>query len=146
MMRSPVAGHPGDSLQHTCEAPSTRRHAQFTYINAQATAHLTARQPVVGVGRKRVDKEKELGGPYVNLGAEWQPAWKPWRSRCTTSPTSAWARRSPTGHDLGRNHGWVSVGATDHDTAAFAVATLRRWWLQVGKAAYRRGRGCWRTR
>jgi hypothetical protein len=80
-------------------------------------------------------KKKELVGRYAGGGREWQPTGSPSRSTSTTSPTqgrqgdSLWRLRS------WRNTGWVSVG-TDHDTAAFAVATLRRWWEQVGSLAY----------
>src|SRR5512132_171065 len=65
------------------------------------------------------------------------PRASPSGSTSTTSPTRSWARRSLWVDDLGRNAGWVGVGV-DHDTAAFAVQTLRRWWEQVGRAAYPR--------
>jgi hypothetical protein len=65
-------------------------------------------------------------------GSRWASPNACW---CTTSPTRSWARRSRTIYDLTRNTGWVNVGV-DHDTAAFAVATLRRWWEQQGKAMY----------
>src|SRR5512132_3590337 len=66
-----------------------------------------------------------------------RPRASPSGSTSTTSPTRSWARRSLWVDDLGRNAGWVGVGV-DHDTAAFAVQTLRRWWEQVGRAAYPR--------
>jgi Rhodopirellula transposase DDE domain len=84
------------------------RDAQFRYLNQQARIHLAAGQPVVSVDAKK----KELVGSFAN------------------------GKAIPCGvYDLGRNSGWVGVG-TDHDTAAFAVQTLRRWWQQVGRLAY----------
>ena len=75
-------------------------------------------------------KNKELIGEYANGGAGWQPVGTPGTPvtvRVHDFPDPTLGKAIPYGvYDLGRNHGWVSVG-TDHDTAAFAVATLRRW-------------------
>jgi Rhodopirellula transposase DDE domain len=108
------------------------RDAQFRYLNEQAREHLAAGQPVVSVDTKK----KELVGQYANGGAEWQPSGEPERVGVHDFPDPTVGKAVPYGvYDLGRNTGWVSVG-TDHDTAAFAVATLRRWWEQMGVAVY----------
>ena len=108
------------------------RDAQFGYVNQQAKAHLAAGQPVVSVDTKK----KELVGNYANGGVEWQPVGEPERVLVHDFPDPAVGKAIPYGvYDLGAGTGWVSVG-TDHDTAAFAAATLRRWWGQVGRAAY----------
>jgi hypothetical protein len=91
-----------------------------------------AGQPVVSVDTKK----KELVGRYANGGGEWQPAGEPERVGVHDFPDPTVGKAVPYGvFDLGANAGWVSVG-TDHDTAAFAVATLGRWWQQAGRALY----------
>jgi hypothetical protein len=91
--------------------------------------HVADGQPVVSVDAKK----KELVGRYANGGAEWRPAGEPERVGCTTSRRTARQGDSLRVYDLGA--GWVSVG-TDHDTGAFVLATLRRWWQQAGRALY----------
>jgi Rhodopirellula transposase DDE domain len=108
------------------------RDGQFSYLNEQAKAHLAARQPVVSVDTKK----KELVGQYANGGRQWQPQSEPVGVKVHDFPDPAVAKAIPYGvYDVGANSGWVSVG-TDHDTAAFAVATLRRWWEQLGRVDY----------
>ncbi len=108
------------------------RDAQFRYLNEQAKVHLAEGQPVVSVDTKK----KELVGTFANGGREWQPSGEPERVNVHDFPDPKVGKAIPYGvYDLGRNTGWVSVG-TDHDTAAFAVATLRRWWEQVGQRTY----------
>jgi len=84
-------------------------------------------------------KKKELGGAdpgYRNGGREWQPAGQPVPVGVHDFPDPKVGKAVPYGiYDLAANAGWVSVGS-DGDTAAFAVATLRRWWTQVGSTAY----------
>jgi hypothetical protein len=81
-------------------------------------------------------KKKELVGDFKNAGREYQPAGCPEEVRVHDFRDKELGKAIPYGvYDLGRNTGWVSVG-TDHDTAAFAVQTLRRWWQQVGRLAY----------
>ena len=126
----------GYRLQRTVKtlegAQHADRDAQFRYLNEQARAHLGAGQPVVSVDTKK----KELVGGYANGGREWQPTGEPDQVNVHDFPDPKVGKAIPYGvYDLGRNRGWVSVG-TDHDTAAFAVATLRRWWEQVGSLAY----------
>jgi transposase len=124
------------TLQRTRKTEEGAQHpdrdAQFRYINEQAKAQLAAGQPVVSVDTKK----KELVGNYANGGVEWQPVGEPERVGVHDFPDPAVGKAIPYGvYDLGAGTGWVSVGC-DHDTAAFAVATLRRWWEQVGQAAY----------
>jgi len=126
----------GYRLQQTVKTLEGAQHpdrdAQFRYINEQATAHLAAGQPVVSVDTKK----KELVGNYANGGVEWQPSGKPVEVAVHDFPDPKVGKAIPYGvYDLRADTGWVSVG-TDHDTAAFAVATLRRWWERVGQAAY----------
>jgi hypothetical protein len=108
------------------------RDAQFEYINAQAQAFQQRGQPVISVDTKK----KELVGAFKNGGREWQPAGRPEAVRVHDFPSQALGRAIPYGvYDLGANAGWVSVG-TDHDTAEFAVETIRRWWQQMGASTY----------
>jgi Rhodopirellula transposase DDE domain len=82
------------------------------------------------------EPEKGAGRHYGNGGAEWQPVGEPERVNVHDFPDPELGKAIPYGvYDLGANAGWVSVG-TDHDTAAFAVATLRRWWQQAGRTLY----------
>jgi hypothetical protein len=124
------------TLQHTLKTEEGAQHpdrdAQFRYVNGQAKRHLADGQPVVSVDTKK----KELVGRYANGGAEWQPVGWPERVGVHDLPDKELGKAIPYGiYDLGAGAGWVSVG-TDHDTAAFAVATLRRWWEQAGRTAY----------
>jgi hypothetical protein len=81
-------------------------------------------------------KKKELVGEFKNGGREWQPKGQPEAVKVHDFPDPELGRAIPYGfYDLGRNAGWVSVG-TDHDTASFAVETLRRWWQGEGRSAY----------
>jgi hypothetical protein len=126
----------GYRLQRTAKtlegAQHADRDAQFRYLNEQARAHLAAGQPVVSVDTKK----KELVGSFANGGREWQPTGEPEQVNVHDFPDPTLGKAIPYGvYDLGRNSGWVGVG-TDHDTAAFAVQTLRRWWQQVGRLAY----------
>jgi Rhodopirellula transposase DDE domain len=108
------------------------RDAQFDYLNAQATAALAAGQPVVSVDAKK----KELVGPYKNGGQEWQPQGQPVPVNVYDFVDKRVGKAIPYGiYDVGRNAGWVNVGQ-DHDTAQFAIESLRRWWQTVGVQAY----------
>jgi len=108
------------------------RNAQFEFINKKAAAALRAGQPVVSVDTKK----KELVGRYKNGGKEWRPQGEPEQVNVHDFVDEILGRANPYGvYDLATNTGWVSVG-TDHDTASFAVATIRRWWEVMGKAVY----------
>ncbi len=108
------------------------RDAQFRYLNDQSAAHMAAGQPVISVDTKK----KELVGNYKNNGAQWRPAGDPVRVNVHDFPDPDLGKANPYGvYDVSANDGWVSVG-TDHDTAAFAVETVRRWYRQVGTNVY----------
>ncbi len=108
------------------------RDAQFRHIDAQAREHLGAGEPVVSVDTKK----KEVVGNLANKGREWQPEGKPARVDVHDFPDPEVGKAIPYGvYDVGANEGFVSVG-DDADTAAFAVATIRRWWDDVGRVAY----------
>ena len=108
------------------------RDAQFCYLNNQADAHLSSGDPVISVDTKK----KELVGPYRNGGAEWRPAGQPEQVKVHDFIDPTLGKANPYGvYDLAADTGWVSVG-TDHDTAAFAVETIRRWWQATGPTCY----------
>jgi hypothetical protein len=109
------------------------RDGQFAYINDAAAEHLAAGQPVISVDCKK----KELVGDYANGGREWEPEGKPTRTQVHDFPDEEMGKAIPYGVlDVGANEGWVNVG-DDHDTPAFAVASIARWWERMGKARYR---------
>jgi len=108
------------------------RDAQFRYIAEQTTTCQAAGQPVVSVDAKK----KELVGTFKNGGREWQPAGQPERVNVHDFPDRTVGKAIPYGvYDVTANTGWVTVGQ-DHDTASFAVATLRRWWESMGQVTY----------
>jgi hypothetical protein len=108
------------------------RDSQFSYINDQATEHVTTGDPVISVDTKK----KELVGEYKNNGREWRPAGEPEKVKVHDFIDGQLGKANPYGvYDLTADTGWVSVG-TDHDTAAFAVETIRRWWNTMGANAY----------
>ena len=108
------------------------RDAQFAYLNDQAREHLAAGDPVISVDTKK----KELVGPYKNGGQEWRPTGDPEQVKVHDFIDPSLGKANPYGvYDLGADTGWVAVG-TDHDTAAFAVATIRRWWNSAGAQRY----------
>jgi len=112
------------------------RNAQFEYINRQVSAAMGRRQPVISVDTKK----KELVGDFKNGGREWRPAGEPEEVRVHDFLDKELGKAIPYGvYDLAHNAGWVSVGM-DHDTAAFAVNTIRRWWRTMGRPAYPRAR------
>jgi len=108
------------------------RNAQLEHINDTATVFLTAGQPVISVDTKK----KELVGDFKNAGREWQPTKTPEPVRVHDFPGDALGKAIPYGvYDMARNEAWVSVGR-DHDTPAFAVASIRQWWRMMGRRAY----------
>lgn len=107
------------------------RNAQFIHINEQVTNRLAKGEPVISVDTKK----KELIGRFKNNGQTWRPKGDPTEVKVYDFVEEA-GRANPYGvYDIGADEGWVSVG-TDHDTAAFAVQTIRRWWQVVGNKAY----------
>jgi len=111
---------------------SPDRNAQFEHINATVTAALSGGQPVISVDTKK----KELVGQYKNAGREWHPEGEPESVQVHDFVDPELGRANPYGvYDIGADEGWVSVG-TDHDTSAFAVQTIRRWWFSMGRPRY----------
>ena len=108
------------------------RNAQFEHLNAAVQLQLSLGEPVISVDTKK----KELVGPFRNAGRELRPKGAPQEVRMHDFLIPELGRVSPYGvYDLGQNEAWVSVG-TDHDTAAFAVESIRRWWRAMGEALY----------
>jgi hypothetical protein len=108
------------------------RDAQFRHINRQVKRSLAKGAPVISVDTKK----KELVGNYANAGRQWLPGKKPVKVQGHDFPGPDVPRASPYGvYNLDRNTGFVNVG-TDHDTAAFAVASIRGWWRHEGRCRY----------
>lgn len=108
------------------------RDAQFNYINQKARGQQRRGQPVISVDTKK----KERVGGFKNAGREWRPQGDPEKVRVHDFIDKELGKVAPYGvYDLTWNNGWVSVGI-DHDTAAFAVATIRQWWRKMGRPAY----------
>ncbi|MFF2520429.1 ISAzo13 family transposase [Streptomyces sp. NPDC058086] len=126
----------GFSLQSNAKILEGKQHpdrdAQFHYLNERARDHQNGGDPVISVDTKK----KELVGPFKNNGREWEPKGEPVRVDTHDFPDRELGRVVPYGiYDVAANTGWVNVG-TDHDTAAFAVESIRRWWNGAGRAAY----------
>jgi len=127
----------GFSLQAPSKVLEGARHpdrdAQFRYINDQVKDHIATGDPVISVDTKK----KELVGEYKNGGREWGPAGRPVQVKTHDFlDRQGQGKAIPYGiYDIAANTGWVSVG-TDHDTAAFAVASISRWWQARGRHEY----------
>src|SRR5712691_2423659 len=126
----------GFSLQANAKTIEGKQHpdrdAQFRYIAAQASEHIAAGQPVISVDAKK----KEKVGPFAQAGRQWRPGGEPARVRDHYFPDERLGAVIPYGiYDLAANTGWVNVG-TDHNTAAFAAESIRRWWDGPGRDAY----------
>lgn len=108
------------------------RDAQFRHINKAVRKQLSQAQPVISVDTKK----KELIGNYRNSGQQWRRARQPRKVQGHDFPGPDVPRAYPYGiYDIGRNAGFVNVG-TDHDTSAFAVASIRGWWRAEGRHLY----------
>jgi transposase len=126
----------GFSLQANAKTLEGARHVdrdgQFRYVNERVKDHQRAGDPVVSVDTKK----KEIVGRYGNGGREWRPKGSPELVNTHDFPDAELGKAIPYGiYDVSANSGWVNVG-TDHDTAAFAVESLRRWWNGRGRADY----------
>lgn len=124
------------SLQSTRKRMEGKTHpdrdAQFKYVNSKVIDFQRRGQPVISVDAKK----KELIGRFANGGREYQPAGTPEEVETYDFPSMADGKGIPYGvYDMTCNQGWVSVG-TDHDTAQFAVHSIRQWWCQMGSMAY----------
>jgi hypothetical protein len=112
------------------------RNAQFEYINTRVTVEMRAEQPVISVDTKK----KELVGNYLNRGEQWRKKGEALQVNGHDFPDPSVPRAHPYGiYELTRNRGFVNVG-TDHDTATFAVASIRAWWKTEGRRAYPKAR------
>ncbi len=125
----------GFSLQGNAKTIEGKQHpdrdAQFRYINEQARVHQGSSDPVISVDTKK----KEQVGEYASSGRQWRPAGDPARVRDHDFPGPE-GKAIPYGiYDLAADAGWVNVG-TDHDTAEFAVESIRRWWNARGRQDY----------
>jgi Rhodopirellula transposase DDE domain len=126
----------GFSLQGNAKTLEGTRHpdrdAQFRYISEQARDHQDSGDPVISVDAKK----KELIGEFANAGRDWRPKGQPAAVRTHDFPGDSAGKAIPCGvYDVTANAGWVNVG-TDHDTAAFAVESIRRWWKAAGSSEY----------
>lgn len=124
------------SLQSTRKTREGGKHedrdAQFMHIAKTVADYQSSGNPVISVDTKK----KELIGDFKNAGKEWQPAGTPEEVRVYDFIDPELGKVAPYGvYDLTNNSGWVNVGI-DHDTAEFAVESIRRWWLEMGKAVY----------
>ncbi len=131
-----LLGHLGYSLQSNRKTREGGTHpdrdAQFRHIAALVSRLQAAGQPVISVDTKK----KELIGSFYNKGREWQPKGQPEQVNVYDFVDTDLGKAIPYGvYDLAANQGWVSVGI-DHDTAEFAVATIRRWWCEMGRPLY----------
>jgi len=132
--------HADYSLQSNRKTEEGNQHrdrdAQFRHINATVLRALAQGRPVISVDTKK----KELIGNYENQGQQWLPKGQTHRVNGHDFPAPEVPRAYPYGvYDLGRNTGFVNVG-TDHDTAAFAVASIRGWWRAEGRKLYAKTR------
>lgn len=126
----------GYSLQANQKRREGTRHpdrdAQFNHINQQVMDFQERNQPVISVDTKK----KELVGDFRNGGREWSPKGQPESVRVHDFADKQLGKVNPYGvYDQTANVGWVSVG-TDHDTAEFAVESIRRWWYKMGSEMY----------
>lgn len=108
------------------------RDDQFLFIYKKAKSFQRSKQPIISVDTKK----KELIGNYKNHGKEWNPKQSPTEVEVHDFPDPKTPKASPYGvYDVTKNEGWVSVGIS-HDTAEFAVSTIKRWWVNMGKKRY----------
>jgi hypothetical protein len=130
----------GFSLQANTKTIEGKQHpdrdAQFRYINEHVKQHQATGEPVVSVDTKK----KELVGQFSNAGQQWRPKGEPVPTHTHDFPDDSLGKAVPYGvYDLAADAGWVNVG-TDHDTAAFAVESIRRWWNTTGCDDYSHAR------
>jgi hypothetical protein len=130
----------GYSLQANVKAIEGKQHpdrdAQFRYLNDQVRGFVRRRDPVVSVDTKK----KELVGSFENRGLRWQPEGQPEAVNVHDFPTPGRGKAIPYGtYDVMRDEAVVNVGIT-HETAEFAVESIRRWWRLLGRKAYPQAR------
>lgn len=130
----------GYSLQSNRKTLEGKQHpdrdGQFQHIAKQVNRFQQQHRPVISIDTKK----KENLGPFKNSGQEWQPKGGPTPVKTHDFPDKTQGKAIPYGiYDLTQNQGWVNVGI-DHDTAEFAVESIRRWWQHLGVDQYRRSR------
>jgi hypothetical protein len=112
------------------------RDAQFEHLNGKVKWSLGRKEPVISVDTKK----KELVGEFKNGGRELRPKGNPEKVKVHDFLDQELGRATPYGiYDIGSNTGWVNVGI-DHDTAEFAVESIRRWWRSMGSQTYRKAK------
>jgi len=112
------------------------RNAQFEHIHSKVKEYQGSGQPVISVDAKK----KELVGNFKNNGKEWHKGKEPEEVNVYDFLNDAEGKAIPYGvYDLSQNKGWVSIGI-DHDTAEFAVETIKKWWIKMGKPYYSEAR------
>lgn len=131
-----MLGAIGFSLQGNSRTREGKQHpdrdAQFKYINKKVLSFQRRKLPVISVDAKK----REIIGNFENRGREWQPKKRPEKVRTHNFPDKDLGIAIPFGvYDQTQNNGWVSIGI-DHNTAAFAIATIRAWWLRMGVTTY----------
>jgi len=128
------AGYSLQSNRKTDEGSSHEdRDAQFIYINDLVNEFMRSSAPVISVDCKK----KELIGNFRNAGIDWIPKKNPTKVKVYDFVDKELGKAVPYGvYDIGNNEGWVSVGIS-HDTASFAVATIRSWWFEMGQEKFK---------
>jgi hypothetical protein len=112
------------------------RNDQFNFINKEVKKFQKNSSPVISVDTKK----KENIGEYKNSGKEYCPKGQPIKVKTHDFPDKKLGKAAPYGvYDVTKNRGWVSVGIS-HDTAEFAVNTIRTWWRKIGKAQYKKSK------
>lgn len=130
----------GYSLQSNRKTLEGKQHperdGQFQHIAQQVKSFQSQHRPVISIDTKK----KENIGQFKNGGPEWHPKGEPTLVKTHDFPDKIQGKAIPYGAiDLTQNQGWINVGI-DHDTAEFAVESIRRWWQQLGQAQYRRSK------
>jgi hypothetical protein len=127
------AGYSLQSVRKKLEGSShEHRDEQFAYINASVAKFQGEGLPVISIDAKK----KEIIGTFANKGKEWQTKGQPVAVNTHDFMDKNFGKVTPYGvFDIAANEGWVSVGI-DHDTAEFAGETIKRWWLEMGRARY----------
>ncbi len=129
-------GQMGHQVSHTVVAALLHEMGYSLQANRKVRHRISRQQPVISVDCKK----KELVGDFKNGGREWHPQGQPAEVRVHDFKIEELGKAIPYGvYDLHRNTGWVSVGVS-HETAVFAVATIRRWWKEMGSKSYPQAR------
>lgn len=124
------------SLQANSKSIEGRQHpdrnAQFEFINQDTKTQIAKKEPVISVDAKK----KELVGKFKNNGKEWELKGKPTQVNVHDFKDKILGKVAPYGiYDIDKNKGWINLGI-DHDTAEFAVESIRKWWIKIGKIKY----------